>query len=51
MQDLKMQNQMSLSGAKNTRPENQDRKMEDQWSERVFCRRNMRDCVNEKTQL
>ena len=29
----------------------QDQKMEDQRSERVFCKGNMRDCVVEKTQL
>ena len=36
-----------MSG-ENAGPENQDRKMEDQRSECVFCRVNMRDCVVEK---
>ena len=46
----KMQDQMSggeNAGPKNAGPKNQDRKIEDQRSERVFCRRNMRDCVVE----
>ena len=45
---LKMQDQMSgvkNAGPENAGPENQDRKMEDQWPERVFCSRNMSDCV------
>jgi len=48
---LKMQDQMSggkNAWRENTGPENQDRKMEDQRSERVYCRGNMRDCVVEK---
>ena len=48
---LKMQDQMSgvkNAGPENAGPENQDRKMEDQWPERVLCSFTKSSAVTER---